>query len=50
MLNPQAVSRPKKMAARYGADTLIPDWREQLAFSECGCREVYFVVTGRARL
>src|SRR6516225_10241448 len=27
---------PVEMVARYGADTLIPDWRERLVCSECG--------------
>jgi hypothetical protein len=40
---------PAEMAARYGADTSVLDWRERLVCSECGCREVDFVVTGTAR-
>ena len=38
-----------EMAARYGADTSVLDWRERLVCSECGCREVGFVVTGTER-
>jgi hypothetical protein len=40
---------PAEMAARYGADTSVLDWRERLVCSECGSREVDFVVTGTAR-
>lgn len=35
-----------KMAASYGADTSVLDWRERLGCSESGCRDVDFVVTG----
>ena len=38
-----------EMAARYGADTSVLDWRERLVCSERGCREVGFVVTGTER-
>jgi hypothetical protein len=38
-----------EMAARYGADTSTLDWRERLVCSECGRREVDFVVTGTER-
>jgi hypothetical protein len=34
------------MVARYGTDTSVLDWRERLVCSECGGREVDFVVTG----
>ena len=40
---------PAEMAARYGADTSVLDWRERLVCSESGCREVHFVVTGAVR-
>jgi hypothetical protein len=40
---------PAEMAARYGADTSILDWRQRLVCSECGAREVDFVVTGTER-
>ena len=40
---------PAEMAARYGADTSVLDWRERLVCSECGGRQVDFVVTGTAR-
>jgi len=38
-----------EMAARYGTDTSVLDWRERLVRSECGGREVDFVVTGTER-
>jgi len=40
---------PAEVAARYGADTSVLDWRERLICSKCGCVEVDFVVTGTAR-
>lgn len=36
------------MAAQYGADTSVLDWRERLVGSQCGSREVEMVVTGTA--
>jgi rubredoxin len=33
------------LAERYGADTPVLDWRERLVCSECGSREVDFVVS-----
>jgi hypothetical protein len=36
---------PAQLAERHGADTLVLDWRDRLVCSECGCREVDFVVT-----
>jgi hypothetical protein len=46
---PQVEPDPTEMAARYGAETSVIDWRERLVCSECGCREVDVVVTGTAR-
>jgi len=40
---------PAEMAARYGADTPVPDWRERLVCSKCGSREIDMVVTGTKR-
>jgi hypothetical protein len=34
------------MAARYGADTAVLDWRERLVRSRCGSRQVDMVVSG----
>jgi len=31
---------PAEMAARYGAETTVPDWRERLVCSQCGGRQV----------
>ena len=45
----QVESDAAEMATRYGADTSVLDWRERLVCSECGCREVDFVVTGIER-
>jgi hypothetical protein len=40
---------PAEMAARYGADTAVPEWRERLVCSKCGSREIDMVVTGTRR-
>jgi Zn finger protein HypA/HybF involved in hydrogenase expression len=37
---------PAKMAARYGAEMTVPDWRERLVCSQCGSRNVDMVVSG----
>jgi hypothetical protein len=37
------------MAARYGVDTAVLDWRERLVYSRCGMREIDIVVTGTER-
>ena len=37
---------PAEMAARYGAETIVPDWREGLVCSKCGSHEIDMVVTG----
>ena len=34
---------------RYGADLEVPDWAARLRCSECGSREVDFVVSGATR-
>ena len=36
---------PAETAARYGADTTVPDWRERLVCSKCVSREIDMVVT-----
>ena len=38
-----------EIAARYGADTPVLDWRDRLVCSECGGRQVNMVVTGTER-
>ena len=40
---------PAEMAARYGAETSVLDWRERLVWSRCGGRQVDMVVTGTKR-
>jgi hypothetical protein len=40
---------PTKMAAQYGADTSVLDWRERLVCSKCGERQVDMVVSGTKR-
>jgi hypothetical protein len=40
---------PAEMAARYGADTSVLDWREKLVCSRCGGREADMVVSGTKR-
>jgi hypothetical protein len=37
---------PAEMAARYGIDTSVLDWRERLVCSRCGSRNADMVVTG----
>jgi hypothetical protein len=37
---------PAEMAARYGAETPVLDWRERLVCSRCGSRQVDMVVSG----
>ena len=34
---------PAEMAARYGAETPVLGWRELLACSRCGSRQVDFI-------
>jgi hypothetical protein len=36
-----------EMAARYGAETPVLDWYKRLVCSQCGGREIDFVLTGR---
>jgi hypothetical protein len=33
---------PAEKAARYGAETPVPDWRERLVCSKCGSRQVRY--------
>ena len=40
---------PAEMAARYGAETTVLDWRERLVCSLCGSRQVDMVVSGARR-
>jgi hypothetical protein len=40
---------PAEMAARYGADTSVLDWRERLVCSKCGGRRADMVVTRTKR-
>jgi hypothetical protein len=35
---------PSEMAARYGAETPVLDWRERLGCSKCGSRQADMVV------
>ena|SRR5215469_13916870 len=37
---------PAEMAERYGAETTVPDWVAKLVCSQCGSRNVSFVVSG----
>jgi hypothetical protein len=37
---------PAEIAQRYGAETTVPEWRDQLVCSQCGSRNVDMVVTG----
>jgi Zn finger protein HypA/HybF involved in hydrogenase expression len=40
---------PAEMAARHGAETTVPDWRERPVCSKCGSRRVDMVFTGQRR-
>jgi Zn finger protein HypA/HybF involved in hydrogenase expression len=40
---------PAETAARYGAETNVPEWRERLFCSRCGSQQVDMVVTGTER-
>jgi hypothetical protein len=40
---------PAEMAARYGAETTVPNWRERLKCGQCGSRNIDMVVTGTER-
>jgi hypothetical protein len=42
----QVEPNPAEMAARYGAGTSVPDWRDRLVCSKCGGRQADMVVTG----
>jgi hypothetical protein len=37
---------PAEQAARFGAETTVPDWQARLVCSHCGSRAVNMVVTG----
>ena len=45
----QVEADPAKMAARYGAETPVLDWRERLVCPRCGSRRVDMVVSGTKR-
>jgi Zn finger protein HypA/HybF involved in hydrogenase expression len=47
--NNQAEPDPAEMAARYGAETPVLDWRGRLVCSKCGSREIDMVVSGTER-
>jgi hypothetical protein len=38
-----------ELVERYGADTPVPEWAARLLCSQCGSREVDFVITGARR-
>ena len=40
---------PAEMAAQYGAETPVLDWREKLVCSRCGERQADMVVSGTRR-
>ena len=37
---------PAEIARRYGAKTVVLDWRDRLVCSQCGSRNIDMVVTG----
>jgi hypothetical protein len=40
---------PAEMAARYGAEMPVLEWRDRLVCSQCSGRQVDMVVTGERR-
>jgi hypothetical protein len=40
---------PAEQARRYGADTPVLDWHKRLVCSQCGGRDIDFVLTGARR-
>jgi hypothetical protein len=40
---------PAEMAARYGAETPVPDWGKRLVCSKCGSCNTDFIVSGSWR-
>jgi hypothetical protein len=38
---------PADVAARFGADTSLQQWREPLVCSQCGSRDVEMLLMGR---
>ena len=36
---------PAEQAERYGADLAVPKWAKRLSCSQCGSRQIDFVVT-----
>jgi hypothetical protein len=40
---------PAETVQRYGAETVVLDWRDRLVCSQCGSRNVDMVVTGTER-
>jgi len=41
---------PAEMAASYGANTSVLDWRDRLVCTRCGGRNIDMVVSGTERL
>ena len=37
---------PTEQASRYGAETAVREWAKRLVCSQCGSRNVDFVLTG----
>jgi hypothetical protein len=45
----QVAPDPVEMAALYGAEMSVLDWRERLVCSRCGSRQIDMVVSGTKR-
>jgi hypothetical protein len=43
------IRNPADIAQRYGAETVVLDWRDRLVCSGCGSRNIDMVVTGTER-
>ena len=45
----RAEPHPAEIAQRYGAETVVLDWRDRLVCSHCGSRNIDMVVSGTKR-
>ena len=45
----QSEPDPAEMAEKYGAATPVRDWVSRLVCSQCGARDISFVLTGARR-
>jgi hypothetical protein len=48
-VRPPGEPDPAEIAQRYGAKTVVLDWRDRLVCSRCGSPNIDMVVTGTER-